>query len=406
LIHLRKLNHLLMKNFILIVSFFISNFACQAQKPEDKNKLTSGNKSLVTGAEQLSSYLPHIQHKRIGLVVNHTSLVNSVHLIDTLLALNVPIKKIFAPEHGFRGDKDAGETVKNDVDTKTGIPVVSLYGATKKPSVEQLNDIDIVIFDIQDVGVRFYTYISAMHYVMEACAENNKKMIVLDRPNPNGHYIDGPILQAKQKSYVGLHPIPIVHGLTVGELAKMINGENWLNNGIKSDLIVIPVKNYNHSTSYSLPVKPSPNLPNDLSIELYPSLCLFEGTPISVARGTYFPFQAIGYPDPAFGNFTFTPKSIDGMSKNPPHENKLCYGIDFRNISAPKGFTLKYVINYYNKYPNKDKFFNNFFDKLVGNEIIKQRIISGWTEKAIKNEWRKDLETYKVMREKYLLYPD
>jgi uncharacterized protein YbbC (DUF1343 family) len=395
-----------MINFILILSFFLATSSCQAQSPEEKRQMNQANDNLMTGAEQLSLYLPLIQHQNVGLVVNHTSMINGKHLIDTLIALNVPVKKIFAPEHGFRGDKDAGEIVKNDIDTKTGIPVVSLYGTIKKPSAEQLNDIDILIFDIQDVGVRFYTYISAMHYVMEACAENNKKLIVLDRPNPNGHYIDGPILQPQFKSYVGLHPIPIVHGLTVGELAKMINGEKWLSNGLQCDLTVIPVKNYTHSTPYSLPVKPSPNLPNDLSIKLYPSLCLFEGTPISMGRGTLFPFQAIGYPNPAFGKFTFTPISIEGMSKNPPHENKICYGIDFRDTEVPEGFTLSYLIDFYNKYPNKEKFFNNFFDRLAGNATLKERIKASWDEQAIRQEWAKDLQTYKSMRLKYLLYPD
>jgi uncharacterized protein YbbC (DUF1343 family) len=395
-----------MKFFIYILSFFIGLASCQAQRADEKKQSLIKNDRLMTGADQISIYLPLIQQQRVGLLVNHTSLIDGKHLIDTLLALNVPVKKIFAPEHGFRGDKDAGETVKNDIDVKTGIPVVSLYGNAKKPTADQLKDLDVVIFDIQDVGVRFYTYISAMHYVMEACAENNKKMIVLDRPNPNGHYIDGPILQPQFKSYVGLHPIPIVHGLTVGELAKMINGEKWLSNGVQCDLTVIPVKNYAHKTPYSLPVKPSPNLPNDLSIKLYPSLCLFEGTPISVGRGTLFPFQVIGYPDPNMGSFTFTPVSIEGMSKNPPHENKQCYGIDFRNMEVEEGFTLKYVIDFYNKYPNKDKYFIRFFDTLVGNATLKERIKAGWSEDAIRKEWAKDLEAYKVIRKNYLIYPD
>lgn len=361
---------------------------------------------IMTGAAQLDNYLSLVKDLRIGLLVNQTSIVGDLHLIDTLLALKAPVKKIFAPEHGYRGDKSAGETVRNDVDQKTGLPVISLYGQSKKPSPEQLAGIDAVIFDIQDVGARFYTYISAMHYMMEACAENNKKFIVLDRPNPNGAYIDGPVLQPAQKSYVGMHPIPIVHGLTVGELARMINGEGWLKDGRKCDLTVIPVKNYTHKMEYSLPVKPSPNLPNDLSIKLYPSLCLFEGTPISLARGTLFPFQAIGYPDPAFGSFTFTPKSIPGMAVTPPHEGKTCYGIDFRSSGAPEGFTLRYLIDFYNKAAFKDTFFNSFFDKLAGNATLKERIKAGWTEEAIRREWQEELARYREIRKEYVLYED
>ncbi len=395
-----------MKNYLLILTFFLAASSCQAHTREENNDSDQEKPGILTAAEQTALYLPLLQNKNIALVVNHTSMIHQHHLVDTLMASGVSVKKIFAPEHGFRGDKDAGENIKNDKDTKTGLPVISLYGATKKPTAEHLQDIDIIIFDIQDVGARFYTYISAMHYAMEACAENQKKLIVLDRPNPNGHYIDGPILQSGFTSYVGLHPIPIVHGLTVGELAKMINGEKWLADGVQCDLTVIPVKNYTHSTPYSLPVKPSPNLPNDLSIKLYPSLCLFEGTNISVARGTLFPFQAIGYPDPVFGEFTFTPTSIPGMSKNPPHENKVCYGIDFREKEAAEGFSLSYLIDFYQKSPMKEKFFNNFFNNLAGNSILKERIIAGWDEKMIRAEWEQGLADYKSIRKKYLIYPD
>ncbi len=395
-----------MKNYLLILTFFLAASSCQAHTREENNDSDQEKSGILTAAEQTALYLPLLQNKNIALVVNHTSMIHQHHLVDTLMASGVAVKKIFAPEHGFRGDKDAGENIKNDKDTKTGLPVISLYGATKKPTAEHLQDIDIIIFDIQDVGARFYTYISAMHYVMEACAENQKKLIVLDRPNPNGHYIDGPILQSGFTSYVGLHPIPIVHGLTVGELAKMINGEKWLADGVQCDLTVIPVKNYTHSTPYSLPVKPSPNLPNDLSIKLYPSLCLFEGTNISVARGTLFPFQAIGYPDPVFGEFAFTPTSIPGMSKNPPHENKVCYGIDFRETEVTEGFSLSYLIEFYQKSPLKEKFFNNFFNNLAGNSILKERIIAGWDEKMIRAEWEQGLADYKSIRKKYLIYPD
>jgi len=392
-----------MKYGILIISFFLIVVSCQGRTGQN----TGGSSpEIATGASQANEYLPLIKNLKVGLLVNQTSRIGDRHLIDTLLALGVEVKKIFAPEHGFRGDKEAGAAIAHDVDAKTGLPVISLYGQSKKPSPAQMEGIDAVIFDIQDVGARFYTYISAMHYMMEACAENNKRFIVLDRPNPNGMYIDGPVLDLSLKSYVGMHPIPILHGMTVGELAQMINGEGWLEGNRRCELTVIPVKNYRHSMPYSLPVKPSPNLPNDLSIRLYPSLCLFEGTPISVARGTTFPFQAIGYPDPRFGEFQFTPKSIEGMALNPPHEGKTCYGVDFRNQEAPGGLTLRHLIEFYNLSGFKDTFFNSFFDKLAGTATLKERIRQGWTEEAIREEWQDALAGFKRMRARYLLYED
>ncbi len=368
---------------------------------------------VVVGAAQMSAYLPLIQTKKVALVVNQTSVVGKTHLVDSLLALKVPIQKVFAPEHGFRGKADAGEHVKNSRDTKTNLPIISLYGKNKKPSAQQLADIDMVIFDIQDVGTRFYTYISTMHLVMEACAENNKQMLILDRPNPNGHYVAGPMLDKRLKSFVGMHAIPIVHGLTVGELAFMINKEGWLKNQKQCDLSIIRVQNYDHQTPYALPVKPSPNLPNDLSIKLYPSLCLFEGTQISVGRGTYSPFQMIGFPNKKFGKFRFTPKSIAGMSKYPKYQNKQCYGIDFRpkpNQGLIQGFSLKYLIEYYKKFQaqkaSKKPFFNGYFNTLVGNFTLQQKIRNGWTETAIVKSWQKGLDNYKALRRRYLLYAE
>lgn len=359
------------------------------------------------GAERAELYLPLLQGKRIGLVGNQTSILpqsNNKHVVDFLLENGIQVKKVFVPEHGFRGTADAGEKVDNSMDTKTGLPIVSLYGNNKKPSAEQIKDLDIVIFDLQDVGTRFFTYISTMHYVMEACAEQGKKVIIFDRPNPNGGYIDGPMLKPGFESFVGMHNIPIVHGLTVGELAKMINGEKWLKGEQTVDLEVIPVENWSHDQSYNLPIKPSPNLPNDLSIKLYPSTCLFEGTVMSLGRGTYFPFQIYGYPDPKFGEFTFTPVSIDGMSKTPPHQNQLCYGRDLRGESMNHQFTLSYLLEAYHKSEMKEKFFNNYFNTLVGTDELKKQILAGESEASIRESWKAGHEVYKEKREKYLIY--
>ncbi len=378
---------------------------------QSETKSAAGNpdeavqQRLLTGSEQLDVLLPKLGKQRVGIVVNHTSLVGKTHLADTLLKRGVALKKIFAPEHGFRGTADAGEEIKDGLDTRTGLPVVSLYGNNKKPSPEQLADIDIMVFDIQDVGVRFYTYISTLHYVMEACAENNKQLIVLDRPNPNGDYIDGPVLETKHTSFVGMHPIPIVHGLTVGELALMINGEGWLGTNKICSIEVIPVKNWKRSDRYSVPMKPSPNLPNDQAIRLYPSTCLFEGTVLSLGRGTQYPFQVIGHPDLKNMPYQFTPVSIEGMSKNPPLENKLCYGIDLREVPVKPQFDLSYLISMYQAFPDKDKFFNNYFEKLSGTDALRQQIRSGQTEEQIRASWQKDLDVYKEKRKKYLLYP-
>lgn len=356
------------------------------------------------GASQFSFYLPQIQNKKVGLVVNHTSLVQDTHIVDTLLSMGIDIKKVFAPEHGFRGDIDAGEHLSDSYDSKTGLPIISLYGKNKKPTAEQMADIEVLIFDIQDVGVRFYTYISTMHYVMEACAELDKEIIILDRPNPNGSYVDGPILDPKLKSFVGMHPIPIVHGLTIGELALMINGEGWLAGGKTCKLEVVPVSDYTHEAPYSLPVRPSPNLPNDLSITLYPSICLFEGTQISVGRGTEYPFQVIGAPFAKMGKFTFIPESIIGMSKNPKYQDKICYGKDFRDTNPKPEFTLQYLIEFYHNYPKKESFFNGYFDTLVGTYELQKQIKAGMSENEIRQTWQEGLAKYKLIREKYLLY--
>ncbi|MBC6365177.1 exo-beta-N-acetylmuramidase NamZ domain-containing protein [Algoriphagus sp. AK58] len=387
------------KNSLLIcfLAFFISALLPQSAKAQQ----------VLVGAEQSQLYLPLLQGKKIGLVGNQTSILpqsSNKHVVDFLLEKGVQVKKVFVPEHGFRGTADAGEKVDNSVDQKTGLPIISLYGNNKKPSADQIKDLDIVIFDLQDVGTRFFTYISTMHYVMEACAEQGKKVIIFDRPNPNGGYIDGPMLKPGFESFVGMHNIPIVHGLTVGELAQMINGEKWLKGGLTVDLKVIPVANWTHAQAYSLPVKPSPNLPSDLAIKLYPSTCFFEGTVMSLGRGTYDPFQMYGYPEPKFGTFTFKPVSIDGMSKTPPHQDKLCYGVDLRGESLNHHFTLKYILDAYQKSGMKEKFFNNFFNTLAGTDELKTQILAGKTEAEIRESWKAGHEDYKTKRQKYLIY--
>lgn len=364
--------------------------------------------TLKTGAEQTALYLPMLKGKTVALVVNHTSVIGKTHLADSLITLGIKVKTIFAPEHGFRGTADAGEHVANGIDKKTGLPIVSLYGSNKKPSTTQLEGIDVVIFDIQDVGARFYTYTSTMHYVMEACAENGKEVLVLDRPNPTGHLVDGPVLDKKFASFVGLNPVPVVHGCTVGELAEMINQEGWLKNGVKANLKVIKCLNYTHSTPYTLPIAPSPNLPNLQSILLYPSICFFEGTEVSVGRGTDTQFQVIGSPNPANGTFTFTPEDKPG-AKNPPQKGKLCYGLDLTKVDARKeGFTLKYVVYFYQKATDKAKFFTNIssFDRLAGSDNLRKQLIEGKTEAEIRATWQKDLDVYKLIRKKYLLYAE
>ena len=387
-----------MKKYILqlILLFFI--VGCRAQ-------------SLVSvGVNDTDSYLKLLKNKHVALVVNQTSTFEKIHLVDSLLKLKINIKTIFAPEHGFRGTADAGEHVNNSKDISTGLPIISLYGKNSKPTPEQLQGIEVIVFDIQDVGARFFTYISTLHYIMEACAEQNIKVIVMDRPNPNGNYVDGPVLNMKFKSFVGMHPVPIVHGLTIGEYAQMINGEKWLKNGVKCDLTIIKCKNYNHKISYVLPIKPSPNMPNNVAIKLYPSLCLLEGVEqASLGRGTLFPFQVYGGLQTGFGDFTFTPMPIEGMDKNPKYNGKLCYGKDLRKSNDTlQGFTLKYVLDMYSKTKDTSTFFikNLFFDKLAGTDQLRLAIKAGKTEEQIRKEWQLDLNAFKVIRKKYLLYPD
>lgn len=374
----------------------------QGSSPEAETKVNEA--TLVVGAEQLDLLLPKIEGKNVALVVNYTAIIGNTHLADSLKALGVIIKKIMGPEHGFRGNAAAGEHVKDGFDTKTGLSVVSLYGNNRKPTAEQLSDVDVVIYDIQDVGVRFFTYVGTLHYVMEACAENGKKLIILDRPNPNSHYIDGPVLIPENKSFVGMHPVPVVHGMTVGEFAQMINGEGWLEGKKKCDIEIISLKNWKHSHKYSLPVKPSPNLPNDQAVRLYPSICFFEGTVLSLGRGTEFPFQVIGHPDLKGLPFQFTPVTIPGVAVSPPQENKLCFGLNLRNVTVPDRIDLHYLIDMYNAFPDKDKFFIPFFERLAGTPMLRQQIQAGITEDQIRETWQKDLETYKEMRKKYLLY--
>ena len=388
-------------SFLFICVLFAVHISCSSQPREIERA------EITPAAACMDDYLPLLKNKRVGILVNHSSLVHQTHLLDTLLSRGIDIKMIFAPEHGFRGEHDAGEIVESHIDKKTGVPIVSLYGKNKKPTSEQLNDLDVVVFDIQDVGVRFYTYISSMHYMMEACAEESVKMLVLDRPNPNGDYFDGPILKDAYKSFVGVHPIPVVHGLTVGELAEMINGEGWLKDSAKCDLQVIKMKNWNHSLPYHLPVKPSPNLPNYISLRLYPSLCFFEASNVSVGRGTYFPFQVIGYPDSTAGEFSFTPVSIQGMSKQPIQQDRKCYGLDLREASADHRFTLSYFISFYNKFgQNKDFGLNKrWFNLLAGDGQVLQDIQNGLSEEQIKHKWQPELQSYGKLRDKYLLYP-
>ena len=365
---------------------------------------------IITGASRTEKYLPLLKNKKIGIVGNQTSIIKSekgkfTHLVDSLLSLDISIKKVFAPEHGFRGTADAGEIVKNGLDSKTGLPVISLYGDSKKPSAKSLENIDLMIFDIQDVGARFYTYISSLHYIMEACAENDIPLLILDRPNPNGHYIDGPILESEHSSFVGMHPIPVVHGMTIGEYAQMINGEKWLKNGIECDLNIIKMENYDHTKSYSLPVKPSPNLPNDKAINLYPSLCFFEGTNVNAGRGTENQFQVFGSPflNEEFYKYSYTPKPMDG-AKYPKHSGKKCYGKNLSNSGKLDSLNLEWLLEAYNKTSNKSEFFNSFFTKLAGTEKLQEQIESGKTSEKIKATWQEGLESFRNKRQQYLLY--
>lgn len=370
-----------------------------------------GQSSPIPAACKLTSYLPLLSGKRIAVAANQTSLVGNVHLVDTLISLHVNIQKIFCPEHGFRGTADAGEKIQNETDSRTGIPIISLYGKKLKPARKDLTGIDIFLFDIQDVGARFYTYISTLHYVMESCAENDILLVVLDRPNPNGNYIDGPVLDTSFRSFVGMHPVPVVYGMTMGEYALMINGEKWLKKNMQCNIKVIPCDHYSHSSVYHLPVRPSPNLPDMRSVYLYPTLCLFEGTMMSVGRGTPWPFQVIGhplYPDTAF---SFVPATIPGTTKNPLFEGQICYGLDLRNTDTavvwkPRQISLNILISMYNTMGKNTGFFTPFFDKLAGNHQLRTQIVNGKSEAEIRESWEKDLQKFRETRKKYLLYDD
>ncbi|PZR16225.1 MAG: DUF1343 domain-containing protein [Flavobacterium psychrophilum] len=379
---------------------------------ENTSNAAPVNAPIKTGADNFEQYLPLLRNKKTGVVTNQTGIVsldngNAISVVDFLIDKNIDIKKIYAPEHGFRGTADAGELIKDGKDTKTGLPIISLYGNNKKPKPEQLKDIDVLVFDLQDVGARFYTYISSLHYIMEACAEEGITLIVLDRPNPNGSIIDGPILEKENTSFVGMHTIPVLHGMTIGEYAKMINGEKWLKNGVECKLTVIPCTNYKRDMFYGLPVKPSPNLPNDQSINLYASLCFFEGTNVSLGRGTNKQFQIYGSPSlpKEKFSFSFTPEPNEG-AKEPPLKGKLCYGEDLSKAPKVKQLELKWLIKAYNSTEDKSKFFIPFFTKLAGTTKLQQQIESGMSEDAIRKSWESGLSKFKIMRKKYLIYSE
>ncbi|OHX65314.1 exo-beta-N-acetylmuramidase NamZ family protein [Flammeovirga pacifica] len=398
-----------MKNFITVVLTLII-FSCSASKQDNTAEAQKeSTPPIIVGAEQTEKYVPYIKGKKIGLLVNQTSTIKGIHIVDSLHNRGLDIQMIFAPEHGFRGNEDAGAHVKDGIDPSTGVKIYSIYGKNKRPSPDLLKEVDIIIFDIQDVGCRFYTYISSMHYMMEACQEAGVPLLILDRPNPNGMYIDGPVLKKEFTSFVGMHPIPILHGLTVGELARMINGEKWLRTKKECELTIIPVLNYNHAMEYSLPIKPSPNLPNDQSIKLYPSLCFFEATPVSIGRGTDFPFQVIGYNNKTMGEFNFSPRSIKGAASNPVLKDQKCYGEDLRNVQQG-GLDLSYIIGWNEKFSENEKKSviskNKWMDLLSGTDSLRIMIDQKKSQKEIKDSWQKDLKTYKQIRKNYLIYTD
>lgn len=375
------------------------------------------NDEVKVGAERTELYFEQLKGLRVGVIGNQSSTINGVHLVDSLIGSGIKVVKVFSPEHGFRGTADAGEKVNNELDSKTGLPLVSLYGKNKKPTAEQLADLDILVFDIQDVGVRFYTYISTLHYVMEAAAESGKRLIVLDRPNPNGHYVDGPVLKDGFTSFIGMHKIPVIHGMSIGEFAQMLNGEKWLKNGIQTNLEVIPCSGWDHTKFYKLPIAPSPNLPNMHAIYLYPSLCFFEGTIVSVGRGTAYPFQIAGHPNfnpgqTEYDTISFTPMPSHG-AKNPLLNGLKCVGIDLHNLSLEdlqkeRKLNLTYLFEFYKNTKTTEPFFlpNNFLDLLYGSDFLRKEMLKGTSLSDIENTWKEDLENFKIIRQKYLLYED
>ncbi|MCQ2959140.1 MAG: DUF1343 domain-containing protein [Bacteroidales bacterium] len=402
-----------MKRFNLIITLvcLISLFFCafclktNTKEKEEKNVEDMELASVKVGAERMPVYLPFLQGKNVAVVGNQTSMVVNTHLVDTLLKSGISVKKIFTPEHGFRGVEDAGAAVNDGIDKVTGLPLISLYGKHKKPTVEDLQGIDVVVFDIQDVGVRFYTYISTMHYVMEACAENNVSFWVLDRPNPT-EFIDGPVLKQEYSSFVGMHPVPIAHGMTIAEYAQMVNGEKWLKNGVQCDLHVVTCDGYEHGTYYAIPIPPSPNLPNMTAICCYPTLCLFEGTRISVGRGTEFPFQVYGHPQFKEKDFSFVPESRKGAS-NPLYKGETCYGKNLRGGGFDCGrLNISVWLDAYKNYGGSEPFFNSFFTKLAGTTELQKAIESGLSEEEIRKSWEDDLNAFRQIRQKYLLYTD
>jgi len=391
------------KKYVFFLMVTITLNSNSLEKIENKNSKNTPEK-IKTGADNYEKYLPLLKDKKIGIVTNQTGILsNKTHLVDFLLEQKIAIQTIFAPEHGFRGTADAGEHIVDGKDPKTGLSIISLYGNNKKPTKEQLAGINIMVFDLQDVGARFYTYISSLHYVMEACAENGIPLIIFDRPNPNGNIIDGPLLEKEFTSFVGMHPVPLLHGMTIGEYAKMINGEKWLKNEIQCELTVISCMNYKRKMNYSLPVKPSPNLPNDQAINLYASLCFFEGTNVSMGRGTEKQFQIYGSPFLTQTNFSFTPKPNFG-AKNPLYNGETCFGEDLTSYPKLKRLELKWLIKAYQTTEDKTKFFNNFFTKLAGTKKLQQQIESGTPEIEIRKSWQKDLNSFKKMHIKYLIY--
>tara|TARA_B100000686_G_C16798396_1_gene984142 strand:+ start:1531 stop:2703 length:1173 start_codon:yes stop_codon:yes gene_type:complete len=387
--------YIIKNTFLLFLSIFFSL------------KLYSQDQ-IITGADQHNLYLPILKNKKVGIVAHKATrlyLNNNRHLVDFLLEKKIEVIKIFAPEHGFYGSTFDQNIEEDSLDTATGLSIISLYGKSKKPTPDHLKNVDIVVFDLQDVGARFYTFLSTLHYVMQACAEEKIPMIILDRPNPNGHYVDGPVLEMEFKSFVGMHPIPIVHGMTLGEYAQMINGENWLGNNLKCDITIIPVKNYTHKKKYKLPVRPSPNLPNSQSIYLYPSLCLLERTKISIGRGTEKQFQIYGHPNFPKSNFSFIPQSNFG-SKNPKWKGQICNGLSLENINPPNHLNLSWIIDAYKKLPKDLPFFLDGFERIAGTDLLRVQIENYTPIEEIRKSWEPELEKFKVKRKKYLIYPD
>lgn len=398
-----------MRNKIILTALVV--LLCFIANCQTADDIRNTNKYISPGAEQTVRYFHLLKGKNIAIVANQTSVIGRVNLVDSLIHAGFHIVKIFSPEHGLRGTEEAGALIENSTDAKTGLPIISLYGKNKKLKATDLHKVDIVIFDLQDVGVRFFTYISTLHYVMEACAEENKTLILLDRPNPNGFYIDGPVMEDKFKSFVGMHPVPIVYGMTIGEYASMINGENWLAGNIKCKLAVIPVGNYTHKDRYELPVRPSPNLPNMSAVYLYPSLCLFEGTSISIGRGTLKPFQVFGHPDLPVTSFSFTPESMPGACLNPPFTGRICHGWDISDfglnvISCSDKLYIYWLTGTYKLFKDKEAFFNSYFEKLAGTSELRKQIMDGISEDVIYKSWEEGIKKFKTIRKKYLLYPD